>query len=92
VPVTVRLYDRLFKVEDPEADKNIDFLHQLNPESKVVVDNAMAEPCILEMQPGDTIQFERLGYFCADSVESKIGHPIFNRTVTLKDSWESQTK
>lgn len=92
VPVTVRLYDRLFKVEDPEADKTIDFLDQLNPESKVVVDNAMAEPSILEMQPGDTIQFERLGYFCADSIESTIGRPIFNRTVTLKDSWESQAK
>ncbi|MDK9708627.1 MAG: glutamine--tRNA ligase/YqeY domain fusion protein [Desulforhopalus sp.] len=92
VPVPVRLYDRLFKVEDPEADKNIDFLDQLNPESKVVVDNAMAEPSILAMHPGDQVQFERLGYFCADPVESKAGRPIFNRTVTLKDSWENITK
>ncbi|EKD35421.1 MAG: hypothetical protein ACD_75C01916G0001 [uncultured bacterium] len=89
VPVTVRLYDRLFKVEDPEADKEIDFLDQLNPQSKVVVDSAMAEPSLIEVQPGEKVQFERMGYFCADPVESKIGRPIFNRTVTLKDSWQA---
>ncbi len=90
IPVTVRLYDRLFKVEDPEADKDVDFLDQLNPQSKVVVDGAIAEPSLIEVQQGDKVQFERLGYFCADHVESKIGMPIFNRTVTLKDSWEAQ--
>jgi glutaminyl-tRNA synthetase len=89
VSVTVRLFDRLFKVEDPEADKDIDFLDQMNPHSKVVVDSAMAEPSLIALQPGDKVQFERLGYFCADHVESQIGRPVFNRTVTLKDSRET---
>lgn len=92
IPVTVRLYDRLFKVEDPEADKDVDFLDQLNPQSKVVVSGAMAEPSLLQLQPGEKVQFERLGYFCADHVESKPGQPIFNRTVTLKDSWQTINK
>lgn len=90
--VTVRLYDRLFKVEDPEADKDVDFLDQLNPQSKVVVSGAMAEPSLLLLQPGEKVQFERLGYFCADPIESKPGQPIFNRTVTLKDSWQAMSK
>ncbi len=92
VPVTVRLYDRLFKVEDPEADKDVNFLEQLNPHSKVVVDAAMAEQSLLHLQPGEKVQFERLGYFCADPVESRPGQPIFNRTVTLRDSWQGNTK
>ncbi len=92
IPVTVRLYDRLFKVEDPEADKDVDFLDQLNPHSKVVIREAMAERSLLELSPGDKVQFERLGYFCADPVESQAGRPVFNRTVTLKDSWETQQK
>ena len=66
LPVTVRLYDRLFSVEDPEADKNIDFLDQLNPESKVVITSAIAEPSLSKLLPGETVQFERQGYFCAD--------------------------
>lgn len=89
VEFKVNLYDRLFKVENPEADKDIDFTEQLNPDSRVVVTGAVAEPSITEMRPGDTVQFERLGYFCADSVESSPENPIFNRTVTLRDSWES---
>jgi glutaminyl-tRNA synthetase len=89
VSVTVRLFDRLFKVEDPEADKDVDFLEQMNPHSKVVVESAMAEPSLIALHPGDKVQFERLGYFCADHVESQIGRPVFNRTVTLKDSWET---
>lgn len=89
VPVTVRLFDRLFKIEDPEADKDIDFLDQMNPHSKVVVSEAIAEPSLLELHPGDKIQCERLGYFCADHVDSQIGRPVLNRTVTLKDSWEA---
>ncbi len=91
-PVTVRLFDRLFKVEDPEANKDIDFLDLMNPHSKVVVSDAIAEPSLLELHPGDKIQFERLGYFCADYIESQIGCPVFNRTVTLKDSWETGRK
>ncbi len=90
LPVTVRLYDRLFSVEDPEADKNIDFLEHLNPMSKVVISDAIAEPSLAALQPGETVQFERQGYFCADSVESIAGKPVLNRTVTLRDSWESK--
>jgi glutaminyl-tRNA synthetase len=52
----------------------------------------MAEPSLMELHPGESVQFERLGYFCADPVESQTGRPIFNRTVTLKDSWEAQRK
>ena len=88
--VTVRLYDRLFKVEDPEADKEIDFLDQMNPHSKVVIEEAIAEPSLLQLLPADRVQFERLGYFYADHVESQPGRPVFNRTVTLKDPWEIQ--
>ncbi len=91
IPVAVRLYDRLFMMEDPEADKEVDFLHQLNPESKVVVTGAIAEPSLAHVQPGESVQFERQGYFCADPVESKIGCPVFNRTVTLRDSWQSKS-
>ena len=90
LPVTVRLYDRLFSVEDPEADKDIDFLEQLNPLSKVVITRAIAEPSLSTLQPGQTVQFERQGYFCADQVESLAGKPVLNRTVTLRDSWESK--
>ena len=90
LPVTVRLYDRLFSVEDPEADKDIDFLEHLNPLSKVVITQAIAEPSLSTLQPGQTVQFERQGYFCADQVESLAGKPVLNRTVTLRDSWESK--
>jgi glutaminyl-tRNA synthetase len=90
LPVTVRLYDRLFKVEDPEADKDVDFLEQLNPDSKIVKTGAIAEPSLANLHPGETVQFERQGYFCADPVESTAGKPVFNRTVTLRDSWGSQ--
>ncbi|GAB6193786.1 glutamine--tRNA ligase/YqeY domain fusion protein [Desulfocastanea catecholica] len=90
LPVTVRLYDRLFKVEDPEADKDVDYLEQLNPMSRVIVSGAIAEPSLAALQPGGTVQFERQGYFCADPIESTSGNPVFNRTVTLRDSWESK--
>ncbi len=90
IPVTVRMYDRLFKVENPEGDKDVDFLEQLNPQSKVVISGAIAEPSLANLPPGETVQFERQGYFCADPVESKPDSPVFNRTVTLRDSWESK--
>jgi glutaminyl-tRNA synthetase len=88
--VTVRLFDRLFNVADPEADRSADFLSHLNPDSKVVIDGAMAEPSLLELPAEASVQFERQGYFCADSRDSAPGRPVFNRTVTLKDSWESK--
>ncbi len=85
--VTVRIYDRLFTVENPEADKDSHFVEQLNPDSKITLDNAKAEPSLINLQPGEKVQFERQGYFCVDSEESRDGSPVFNRTVTLRDSW-----
>ena len=81
----VRLYDRLFSVEDPGAG-DVDFLTQLNPNSLSVVENAKLEPSLGNASVGARYQFERLGYFCVDP-DSKPGSPVFNRTVTLKDSW-----
>ena len=91
IPVTVNMYDRLFKVEDPEGDKDIDFLDQLNPDSQVVITNAIAEPSLADMAPGESVQFERQGYFCLDTAApEKDGALVFNRTVTLRDSWEKR--
>jgi glutaminyl-tRNA synthetase len=83
----VRLYDRLFLTENPDADKNVDFKEHLNPDSLTVLDTCMLEPSLATAQPGEHFQFERNGYFCADLVSSRPNAPVFNRTVTLKDSW-----
>jgi len=83
----VRLYDRLFLTENPDADKNVDFKEHLNPDSLTLLDNCMLEPSLAQAQPGEHFQFERNGYFCTDLVNSQPGAPVFNRTVTLKDSW-----
>src|SRR5205085_4394153 len=80
----VRLYDRLFKSENPEASGN--FLDDLNPQSLQVVPHAKLEPSIRSAAPGARFQFERLGYFCADA-DSTAATLVFNRTVTLKDTW-----
>ena len=84
VPAEVRLYDRLFIVEQPGSD-GADFLTQLNPESKQLIE-ALVEPELANLPAGTTVQFERNGYYCVDP-DSKPGKPVFNRTVTLKDSW-----
>ena len=87
----VRLYDRLFKNANP--DKNEDgetsesFLDNINPESLVVLTGCRAEPSLLQAQVGDSFQFEREGYFCLDSRDSTPEALVFNRTVTLRDSW-----
>ena len=83
--VEVRLYDRLFKVPHPGAG-DTDFLKDINPDSKKVI-SAQLEPALAEANAEDRFQFERHGYFVADSVDSKPGAPVFNRTVTLRDSW-----
>ncbi|RKH30732.1 glutamine--tRNA ligase/YqeY domain fusion protein [Corallococcus sicarius] len=88
----VRLYDRLFSVEQPDRDKEKDFKAFLNPNSLEVVSDARVEPALAQAHPGDRFQFERLGYFCADANDSKPGAPVFNRTVTLKDSWVKEQK
>jgi glutaminyl-tRNA synthetase len=78
----VRLYDRLFVTAFPSGD----LAKELNPESLRTID-ALLEPAAKDAAPGERFQFERLGYFVADSVLSKPGAPVFNRTVTLRDSW-----
>jgi glutaminyl-tRNA synthetase len=85
VDAEVRLYDRLFNVPDPGARE--DFRDLLNPDSKRVIPNAKVEPALGRAAPGQVFQFERTGYFCADSVETKPGKPVFNRTATLRDTW-----
>ena len=86
IDAEVRLYDRLFTVENPmEGDG--DFIEHLNAESLEVVAAAKLEPSLKSAEAGSRWQFERLGYFCADSVDSRPGQPIFNRTITLRDTW-----
>ncbi len=85
-PATVRLYDRLFVIPDPLSHESGDFLNALNPDSETTL-TAYLEPALKDARPGEHYQFERLGYFCADTRHSTPGAPVFNRTVTLKDSW-----
>ncbi|HKK17881.1 MAG TPA: glutamate--tRNA ligase family protein, partial [Opitutales bacterium] len=91
VRAPVRLFDRLFSVEKPEADKAREFLEFVNPDSLTEA-TALCEPSLAEMPAGDTCQFERIGYFCADSELSRPGQPVFNRTVGLRDSWTKKDK
>ncbi|MFB9868044.1 glutamine--tRNA ligase/YqeY domain fusion protein [Vreelandella sulfidaeris] len=86
IPMEVRLYDNLFTVEQPDRDKDVDFLEHLNPESLVVC-QAIGEPSLAFATPESRFQFERVGYFCADRHDSTPEHLVFNRTVGLKDSW-----
>ena len=85
--VEIRLYDRLFSSENPAAAE--DFLKELNPDSLTVIGNARLEPGVKNLKQGETVQFERLGYFTIDP-ESSENHFIFNRTVTLRDTWASK--
>jgi len=89
VPAQVRLYDRLFSVPDPEAG---DFMEHINAASLERLDDAVVEPGVAEAQAGAHLQFERLGYFCVDSVDSRPGALVINRTVTLRDSWAKAGK
>lgn len=82
----VRLFDRLFSAEKPEADKEKEFLDFVNPDS-LSETTALCEPSIAELKAGEVCQFERIGYFCADTALSDSGVPVFNRTVALRDSW-----
>jgi glutaminyl-tRNA synthetase len=86
LPVEVRLYDRLFATENPEdVEEGHDFKENLNPDSLNII-TAYAEPSLNSALAGDKYQFERLGYFCVDK-DSTAENLIFNRTVSLKDSW-----
>ena len=82
----VRLYDRLFKVESPDGDKEVDFKEHLNPDSCHTI-NALVEPSLDGAEPGAIYQFERLGYFCVDNKDSSAEQLVFNKTVGLRDSW-----
>jgi len=87
IPVEVRLYDRLFSVEDPErAAEGKTFLDNLNPHSLDVLQDCRAEPGLADAAVGARFQFERLGYFCVDP-DSRPGALVFNRTVSLRDTW-----
>jgi glutaminyl-tRNA synthetase len=87
VPVEVRLYDRLFSVEDPDrGSEGQTFLDYLNPASLEVLPNCQAEPSVASGTPGMRFQFERLGYFCVDP-DTQPGSLVFNRTVSLRDTW-----
>ena len=85
VEAEVRLYDRLFTEEAPDGDKERDYLDFVNPESLKVVTGYL-EPGLKDAKPEDKVQFQRIGYFCVDK-DSTTEKPVFNRTVTLRDSW-----
>ncbi len=89
IEAEVRLYDRLFLSADPEAG-DADFISDLNPASLEVIPHAKLEPSLHDAKPGTHYQFERLGYFFTDPKDSKPGAPVYNRTVTLKDSWAKE--
>jgi glutaminyl-tRNA synthetase len=84
----VRLYDRLFQVEDPAREE--DFIATINPNSLQVIENALVEPALMQAELGDRFQFTRLGYFCVDP-DSSADKMVFNRTVTLKDTWAKES-
>ncbi len=86
VPAEVRLYDRLFQVPDPAADRE-HFIRDLNPDSLEVLTSCRVEPALRDAAPGSRYQFERLGYFCVDSKDSAPDRPVFNRIVALRDTW-----
>ena len=85
IKAEVRLYDRLYKVEDPSSEEG-DFKDYINPDSLHVITAAMLEPSLREAKPGDFFQFMRKGYFVPDT-DSTPENPVFNRTVGLKDGW-----
>ena len=89
VPVEVRLFDRMFTVAEPPTD---DIVAAVNPDSERVVTGALAEPGVAGTPPGTHYQFERLGYFHADPLDSREGRLVFNRTVTLRDSWTERSR
>lgn len=80
------MYDRLFTVPDPLGELSGDFRKHLNPDSFKCV-RGYVEPSLGDAESGERFQFERIGYFCVDTVDSTPGNPIFNRTVPLRDSW-----
>lgn len=91
IDAEVRLYDRLFTDEDPVGHKDVDFKTFINPDSLNILNNCKLEPSLANVKMGDKFQFQRLGYFCVDN-DSKKEKLVFNRTVSLKDSWAKKRK
>ena len=87
ISAEVRLYDRLFSVSNPTADKDVDYKSHLNPASLEVLRQALVEPSLASARPGERYQFERKGYYFVDPIDSQEGKLVFNRIVTLRDSW-----
>ena len=92
LPVELRLYDRLFKVPNPTADREVDFKSHLNPQSLEVLAGARAERGLADAKPGERFQFERKGYYFVDPEDSRDGAPVFNRIVPLRDTWAKIVK
>ena len=86
IKAEARLYDHLFVKENPDGEKDVDFKKYLNPDSMEILP-FIVEPSLADAAPGSRYQFERLGYFCVDSVDSSDNDLVFNRTVTLRDTW-----
>jgi glutaminyl-tRNA synthetase len=87
VECEVRQYDRLFEDPAPDGHKDKAFQDFLNPDSLKIINGCKLEPSLMNAEAGERFQFQRLGYFCVDTKYSQPGAPVFNRTVTLKDSW-----
>tara|TARA_B100001250_G_scaffold393095_1_gene395530 strand:- start:16066 stop:17775 length:1710 start_codon:yes stop_codon:yes gene_type:complete len=93
VNAEIRLYDRLFQVENPrKAPEDGTFLDNINPDSLKIIEAAKLEPALGQVSAGESFQFERLGYFCADMKDFSQEQPVFNRTVTLRDTWQRLQK
>jgi len=87
VPLEVRLFDHLFPAEKPmDVAPGVDWVSTVNPASLETLTDSFGEPNIKDAKPGDSYQFERLGYFCCDP-DTNTGKPVFNRSVTLRDTW-----
>ncbi len=91
IPAQVRLYESLFLTENPLSQERGDWMDALNPESVQILHDCWVEPNLANKPLGTRFQFERLGYFCVDP-DASPGHPVFNRTVTLRDSWRRAQK
>lgn len=95
IDAEVRLYDRLFNVEQPAAQakkEEKDFKEYINPDSLEILQNCKLEPSLKDSKPGDRMQFQRMGYFCVDTKYSTDDKLVFNRTVSLKDGWAKKNK
>jgi glutaminyl-tRNA synthetase len=93
LPAEVRIYNHLFVKENPaDVEEGEDFTAYINPDSREILENCYVEPSLAEIKPEGSCQFERLGYFCADRYDFSPDNLVFNRTVTLRDTWAKLKK